>query len=70
MVKTLRENKNSHPKCVSPGYLNIDSKRNKFSDISCFIEDNLDVFLVAETRLDSTFPEIQFLLEGVRNLID
>ena len=33
VVKTLREYKNSHPKCVSLGYLNINSIRNKFSDI-------------------------------------
>ena len=32
MIKTLREIKKSHPKCVSLGYLNINSIRNKFSD--------------------------------------
>ena len=37
MVKTLGENKESHPKCVSLGYLKINSI-NKFSDILCLIE--------------------------------
>ena len=66
MSKTLRENKKSHPKCVSIGYLNINSKRNKFSDISFSIENNLDVFIIAETKLVSSFPESEFLLEGMR----
>ena len=57
MSKTLRENKKSHPKCVSIGYLNINSKRNKFSDIPFSIENNLDVFIIAETKLVSSFPE-------------
>ena len=30
------------------------------------IENNLDVFMAGETKLDSSFPESQFLLEGMK----
>ena len=65
MVKALRENKKSHQKCVTLGYLNINSIEKSFSDISCLIENNLDIFIVAETKLDSSFPESLFLVEGM-----
>lgn len=63
MVKTLRKNKKSYPKCVSLEYLKISLIRNKFSDIPSLIGNNLDVFIVAKTKLDSSFTESQFLLE-------
>ena len=59
VVKTLREDKKSHPKCVSVGYLSI---KNKFSNIP-LIENKLDAFTVAKMKLDSSFPESQILLE-------
>ena len=54
--------KKSHLKCVLLGYLKINSIRNKYSHIPCLIENNLDVFITAETKLGSSFPESQFLL--------
>ena len=47
-------------------YLNINSIRNKFSSIPHLIDNNLDIFAIAETKLDSSFPESQFLLPGMR----
>ena len=38
--------------------------RSKFSSIPHLIDNNLDIF--AETKLDSSFPESQFLLPGMR----
>ena len=66
IVKELRNNKLSHPKCVSLAYLNINSIQNKFSSIPHLIDNNLDIFAIAETKLDSSFPESQFLLPGMR----
>ena len=62
--------KKSRRKCVSLGYLNINAIRNKLSDVLCLIENNLDVFTVAKGKLDSSFPESQFLLEGMRKPLD
>ena len=66
MVKTLRENKKSHRKCVTIEHLNINSIRNKSSDVTYLIDNNLNVFIITKTKLDSSFPESQFLLEGMR----
>ena len=66
IIKELRNNNLSHPKCVSLEYLNINSIRNKFSSIPHLIDNNLDIFAIAETKLDSSFPESQFILTGMR----
>ena len=66
IVKELRNNKLSHSKCVSLGCLNINSIRNKFSSILHLIDKNLVIFAIAETKLDSLFPESQFILSGIR----
>ena len=58
--------KTNHPQCVSLGYLNINSLRNKFYSIPPLIEHNIDIFPVAETKLGSSFPESQFPLEGMK----
>ena len=63
LIEALQVNNISHPKCVSLGYLNINSIRNKISSIPFLIENNLDVFATAETKLDSSFPGSQFLPE-------
>ena len=47
-------------------YLNVNSIRKKFSSIPHLIDNNLDIFAIAETKLDSSFPESQFILPGMR----
>ena len=64
--KAVRHFKTNHPQCVSLGYLNINFVRNKFYSIPPLIEHNIDIFALAETKLDSSFPESQFLLEGMK----
>ena len=66
MIEALRGNKVSNTKLFSLGYLNINSIRNKLSRDSWLFEINLDVFAIEETKLDSSFPESLFFLEGMR----
>ena len=47
------------------GYLNINYIRNKFSSIPHLIDNNFDIFAIDETKLDSSFPESQFILPGM-----
>ena len=68
--KALRNFKTNHPQCISLGYLNINSVRNKFYTIPPLIERNIDIFALAEIKLDSPFPESQFLLKGMKKLTD
>ena len=65
MVKAVRENRKSHPKCVLLENFNINSIGNEFS-ILFLIENNLGALIIAEAKLNSSFPESQFLLEGMR----
>ena len=37
-------------------HLNINSLRNKFDFLSCIIEENVDILLISETKLDDSFP--------------
>ena len=53
--------------CVSFGYLNINSIKIRFSRIPHLIDNNLDIFVIAETKLDSSFHESQFILPGMSN---
>ena len=59
--------KNLHlknPKNTIFSYLNINSVRNKFKNMSSLISTKVDILIVAETKLDSSFPTTQFLIPG------
>ena len=45
------------------GHININSIRNKFEMLSNSIKGNLDILMISETKLDSTFPSNQFTTE-------
>ena len=46
------------------GHLNINSLRNKFEALKLLIKDNIDIMVITESKLDSTFPSEQFAIEG------
>ena len=46
------------------GHLNINSIRNKFEMLSMSVAQYVDILMLSETKLDSTFPSIQFLING------
>ena len=45
-------------------HLNINSLRNKFEFPISLIKDNIDVFMISETKLDQSFPNNQFIING------
>ena len=49
-------------------YLNINSGRSKFKNMSSLILGNVDILIVAETKIDSSFPTAQFLIPGFHYL--
>ena len=53
-----------NPKKVTLGHLNINSIPNKFDGIMDLVKNNLDVFLVSETKIDCSFPDAQFYSRG------
>ena len=48
-------------------YLNINSIPNKFENICELVADNIDILCIAETKLDPSFPNSQFLIPGFHN---
>ena len=52
------------------GHLNINSIRNKFEFLEDVINRNLDIILLLETKLDDSFPSVQFVLKGVTYSFD
>ena len=54
------------PNNPSLAYINANSIRNKHSDLCAFLDCNIDVLTIAETKLDCTFPTAQFIVEGYK----
>ena len=48
------------------GHLNVNSLRNKFQCLKDVIGQNIDIFLVSETKLNDSFPDAQFFIDGFR----
>ena len=45
-------------------HLNINSVRNKFDSLADIIKDNIDTLMISESKVDSSFPDGQFFLDG------
>ena len=59
----LRHLRISNPKKVTIGHLNINSLPNK-SGIMDIVANDLNIFLISETKIDSSFPDAQFSYKG------
>ena len=62
----LREIKLKNPNNPSLAYINVNSIRNKHSDLFTFLDSNIDILTIAEPKLDCTFPTAQFNVEGYK----
>ena len=56
--------KHNNPTKINIGHLNINSIRYKFEFLKEITGNNIDVFLISETKLNDTFPSGQFLMNG------
>ena len=48
-------------------HLNINSLRNKFEALKYIIKGNVDILVISETKLDDTFPNNQFTMDGYKH---
>ena len=55
-----------NPKKITIGHLNVNSLRNKLISIEELIKSKLDIFLVSETKIDHSFPNQQFSIDGYK----
>ena len=67
-VTDLRTFRIKYPSNIIIGHLNINSIRNKFELLSFLIGGKVDILLISETKIDSTFPTSQFLMNGYSNI--
>ena len=56
----INDLRNQNPFRVITGHININSIRNKFEPLVSFINNNLDILMISETKIDDTFPASQF----------
>ena len=63
-VDSKREKLLKYPKKLVTFHININSLRNKFEILRSLLSELLDVLMITETKLDNSFPEQQFHIEG------
>ena len=63
-MNTFHEIRIKNASRLTIGHLNVSSLRNKFEMIEELIKDKIDIFLISETKLDSSFPSWQFVIKG------
>ena len=47
-------------------HLNINLLSNKFDQLKLIIKNKVDILVITETKLDSSFPDSQFFIDGFR----
>ena len=62
--KILKKIRINNVNRVFIGHININSIRNKFDMLSSMIKDNIDILMFSETKVDSSFPQAQFRMDG------
>ena len=68
-ITILNEIRIKFVKNVIIEHLNINALANKFDALNFIIRDKLNILVLCETKLDTTFPERQFLLTGFKKTI-
>ena len=64
VFETLKNIKNKNANRITIAQLNINSIRNKFDFLKEMVCDNVDILLITETKIDSSFPIAQFQIDG------
>ena len=55
----------SNPSRIIFGQININSIRNKFEQLIYIVNNEIDILLISETKLDDIFPKSQFLMYNI-----
>ena len=67
VLKSLKL-KNSNKVII--GHININSLRNKFELLTEMVRDKVDLLMIFETKLDSSFPNAQFYMKSYSYRLD
>ena len=67
-LQQLQEDRLKHPKNQLIGYLNINSLRNKITDLRVIMKTlSLDYLILSETKIDESFPTSQFNVKVMKS---
>ena len=66
VISVLKRLRSNHDQQTIIGHLNISSIRNKYDIMKPMLVDDIDIFMVSETKLDDSFPVSQFNVECFR----
>ena len=62
----LQEMKGNSPDKLILGHVNVNSVRNKFHALTYITDNNIDIILISETKIDDAFPTAHFFNKGFR----
>ena len=57
-------NRSKYSKNIVFSHLNINSIRNKFENLREVVSNHVDILVIAEKKIDKSFPTAQFIIEG------
>ena len=60
----LRQIRQKNSNWLTFAQLNVNAIKNKFDSLVELIKENVDILLISETKIDSSFPTAQFLING------
>ena len=63
-ILRLLEIRKKNPNKLIIANLNINSIPNKFEQLKVFVQDKVDILVITESKLDSSFPISQFIISG------
>ena len=63
-IESLKASRNRNLNRIVVAHLSINSLRNKFGYLIEQITGNIYILMISETKLDSSFPTGQFLING------
>ena len=59
----INDIRKENPDRLIKSHLNVNSLRNKFESLVPLVKDNIDILMLSETKLDSSFSDAQFSIE-------
>ena len=65
-VAKLNEMRCKHPKNIILSYININSIRNKLSNLETLVGDLVDVLSIAETKIDDSFSSSSLMINSFK----
>ena len=62
-IRELKYLRNENPHRIIICHINMNLIKNKFESFLKYVDNNLYILIVSETKIDDIFPESQFLME-------